>query len=48
MIPSDDAGQFNVGDLHTLCWIHAERNVRKLDGNNPYQHGRVAPALDRM
>ena len=48
VIPSDDAGQFNVGDLHTLCWIHAERNVRKLDGNTPYQHERVAPALDRM
>ncbi len=48
MIPSDDAGQFNVGDLHALCWIHAERNVRKLDGNNPYQHKRVAPVLDRM
>ncbi|MCY4463203.1 MAG: hypothetical protein OXC26_22805, partial [Albidovulum sp.] len=32
VILSDDAGQFNVGDLHALCWIHAERNVRKLDG----------------
>jgi len=48
VILSDDAGQFNVGDLHALCWIHAERNVRKLDGNNSYQHERVAPALDRM
>ena len=48
MILSDDAGQFNVGDLQALYWIHAERNVSKLDGNTPYQHERVAPALDRM
>ncbi len=48
VILSDDAGQFNVGDLQALCWIHAERNVSKLDGNTPYQHERVAPALDRM
>ena len=48
VILSDDAGQFDVGDLHALCWIHAERNVRKLDGNTPFQHERVAPALDRM
>ena len=48
VILSDDAGQFDVGDLHALCWIHAERNVSKLDGNTPYQHERVAPVLDRM
>ncbi|MCY4458865.1 MAG: hypothetical protein OXC26_00445, partial [Albidovulum sp.] len=48
VILSDDAGQFNVGDLQALCWIHAERNVGKLDGNTPYQHEQVAPALDRM
>ncbi len=48
VILSDDAGQFNVGDLHALCWIHAERNVSELNGNTPYQHEQVAPALDRM
>ena len=48
VILSDDAGQFNVGDLHALCWIHAERNVGKLDGNTPYQHERVDAVLDRM
>ena len=48
VILSDDAGQFNVGDLQALCWIHAERNVSKLDGNSPYQHEQVAPVLDRM
>ncbi len=30
VIVSDDAGQFNVG-THALCWIHAERLVRKLE-----------------
>ncbi len=48
VILSDDAGQFNVGDLHALCWVHAERNVGKLDGNTPYQHERVDAVLDRM
>ena len=28
-IVSDDAGQFNVL-LHGLCWVHAERTIRKL------------------
>jgi Transposase IS66 family len=30
-IISDDAGQFDVL-LHGLCWIHAERPIRKLSG----------------
>jgi len=30
VIVSDDAGQFNVGE-HGLCWVHAERLVKKLD-----------------
>ncbi len=30
IIVSDDAGQFNVGEL-ALCWIHAERLVHKLE-----------------
>ncbi len=30
VILSDDAGQFNVGDAHALCWVHAERLVYKL------------------
>jgi len=33
VIVSDDAGQFNVRCLlHALCWIHAERTLRKLVG----------------
>ena len=30
VIVSDDAGQINVG-RHTLCWVHAERPVHKLN-----------------
>ncbi|MDE2913432.1 MAG: hypothetical protein OXL68_10980 [Paracoccaceae bacterium] len=30
VILSDDAGQFNAGDLHALCWIHGERLIHKL------------------
>jgi hypothetical protein len=30
VVLSDDAGPFNVGH-HALCWVHAERLVRKLD-----------------
>jgi hypothetical protein len=29
LLLSDDAGQFNLFD-HALCWIHAERNIRKI------------------
>ncbi|TFH66835.1 MAG: transposase [Gemmatimonadales bacterium] len=33
VIVSDDAGQFNIRLLlHALCWIHAERTLRKLVG----------------
>ena len=35
-ILSDDAGQFNIL-LHALCWIHAERNLRKLHCYTPQQ-----------
>ena len=31
VILSDDAGQFNILK-HALCWIHAERTIRKLIG----------------
>jgi hypothetical protein len=33
---SDDAGQFKIsGFLHALCWLHAERSIRKLVPLNP-------------
>ena len=38
VIISDDAGQFNLLLLlHALCWIHAERTIRKLVGFNDEQ-----------
>lgn len=36
VVVSDDAGQFNVL-LHALCWIHAERTLKKLVGFNDAQ-----------
>lgn len=29
LLLSDDAGQFNLFD-HALCWVHAERSIRKI------------------
>lgn len=31
VVMSDDAGQFNIL-LHALCWIHAERTIKKICG----------------
>jgi hypothetical protein len=31
VVLSDDAGQFNIGEHHALCWVHAERLIHKLD-----------------
>jgi len=42
---SDDAGQFDIpGFLHALCWLHAERPLRKLLAFNP----REREALERV
>jgi len=42
---SDDAGQFKIlGLLHGLCWLHAERSVRKLVPLSP----REQEAIDRV
>src|SRR4051794_41928394 len=43
VIVSDDAGQFNVGE-HALCWIHAERLVRKLETFTDPQRAAPHPA----
>ncbi len=48
VIPVDDAGQFNVGDLHALCRLHAERNIARPTGSAPCQHERVDKVLDRV
>jgi len=42
---SDDAGQFKIlGLLHALCWLHAERSLKRLLAMNP----REQAALDRV
>lgn len=30
VVLSDDAGQFNIGECHALCWLHAIRQLLKL------------------
>jgi hypothetical protein len=39
-ILSDGAGQFNVMQ-HGLCWVHMERGLRKLDGNNEQERENI-------
>ena len=36
-IISDDAGQFRISDFNGLCWVHAERVLKKLVAQHP-QH----------
>ena len=45
VILSDDAGQFNVGDAHALCWVHLERLIRKQQSTNEIQFARVQAVL---
>ena len=46
-IISDDAGQFNVL-LHGLCWIHAERPIRKLTGHTAAQRDSLEQTRERI
>jgi hypothetical protein len=39
-ILSDGAGQFNVMQ-HGLCWVHIERGLRKLEGNNEQERDNI-------
>ena len=48
VILSDDAGQFNVGDAHALCWVHAERLIRKKQASNEFRRARVDAALENV
>ena len=48
VILSDDAGQFNVGDAHALCWVHAERLIRKNQASNEFRRARVDAALENV
>ena len=46
-ILSDGAGQFNVL-CHGLCWVHAERGLRRLPGNTPQQRHNIADMQDLL
>jgi hypothetical protein len=47
VVISDDAGQFDVL-IHGLCWIHAERSIRKLTGFNDAQREALETMRDRI
>jgi len=46
-ILSDGAGQFNVF-THGLCWVHAERSLRRLQGDTPQQRQNIAEMQDLL
>jgi len=46
-ILSDGAGQFNVL-CHGLCWVHAERSLRKLQGDTVRQRQNIAEMQDLL
>jgi hypothetical protein len=46
-ILSDGAGQFNVL-CHGLCWVHAERGLRRLQGNTSQQRHNIAEMQDLL
>ena len=46
---SDDAGQFKIsGLLHALCWLHAERSIRKLLPLRPREQEAVESVRDAV
>jgi hypothetical protein len=46
---SDDAGQFKIlGLLHALCWLHAERSLKKLLPMNPREQEAVERVRDAV
>jgi hypothetical protein len=46
---SDDAGQFKIsGLLHALCWLHAERSVRKLVPLSPREQAAIDDVRDAV
>jgi hypothetical protein len=46
---SDDAGQFKIsGLLHALCWLHAERSIRKLVPLNAREQEAVEGVRDAV
>jgi len=46
---SDDAGQFKIsGLLHALCWLHAERSIRKLVPLSPREQEAIDAVRDAV
>jgi hypothetical protein len=46
---SDDAGQFKIsGLLHALCWLHAERSIRKLVPLSPREQEAIDHVRDAV
>jgi len=46
---SDDAGQFKIsGLLHALCWLHAERSIRKLVPLSPREQEAIDGVRDAV
>ena len=46
---SDDAGQFKIaGLLHGLCWLHAERSIRKLVPLSPREQEAIEGVRDAV
>jgi hypothetical protein len=46
---SDDAGQFKIsGFLHALCWLHAERSIRKLVPLSPREQEAIDNVRDAV
>lgn len=46
---SDDAGQFKIlGFLHGLCWLHAERSLRKLVALSPREQKAIDGVRDAV
>jgi hypothetical protein len=46
---SDDAGQFKIaGMLHALCWLHAERSIRKLVPLSPREEEAIEGVRDAV
>ena len=49
IILSDDAGQFEIKRLlHALCWIHAERNIKKIIPSTDEQRSDLDQVRDQI
>jgi DNA-binding transcriptional MerR regulator len=47
IILSDGAKQFAIG-IHALCWVHAERSIRRLNGVTTVERTEIEDVLDDL